>query len=42
MKFRNIVRITKTIPGSKHAIDQEIDLLPSGAPSMALRKRTAT
>jgi hypothetical protein len=41
MKF-SIVRIRKTIPGKKHATDQETDLHPSEVPLMVLHKRTAT
>ena len=41
MKF-NSVRITKTMPGKKHATDQETDLPPSVVPLIVLQRRTAT
>jgi hypothetical protein len=36
------VRITKAMPGKKHAADQEIDLHPSDVPLMILQRRTLT
>nr|GLL47225.1 Os02g0722350 [Ipomoea trifida] len=41
MKF-STVRITKAIPGKKHAVAQETDLHPSEVPFIVLHSRTPT